>query len=360
MVSGSRLTKAPALADYHSTNRQNRYNPRLSAWNTSKNMLLALSAIVIGLALLVWSSDKFVDGASGIARNLGLSPLIIGITIVGLGTSAPEMLVSAIASFQGNPSLGVGNAIGSNIANIALILGVTALVAPVVISSGLIRLELPILLGGMLFGLFLILDGYLGFTDGLLLALALFVVMGILLYDAMHVKSSDALIGEIAGEADIQMPLKTAIMWFGIGLLVLLISARMLVWGAVDVAHAFGISDLVIGLTIVAIGTSLPELAASIASARKGESDIAVGNVIGSNLFNLFGVMSIPGLVAPSALPSGVLHRDYPLMLILTAALFLMAFRFRSNTPSRRINRFEGLALTGTFIAYQAWLFLAP
>jgi cation:H+ antiporter len=321
-------------------------------------MLLPVLAILLGLALLVWSSDRFVDGASGIARSLGLSPLIIGITIVGLGTSAPEMLVAAIASFQGNSSLGVGNAIGSNIANIALILGVTALVAPVVISSGLIRLELPILLAGMVFGLLLILDNYLSLADGLLLLLALGVVMGILLYDAIHVKPSDVLVEELADEVNLEMPLRTAIFWFSVGLIVLLISARMLVWGAVDVAQAFGISDLVIGLTIVAIGTSLPELAASIASARKGESDIAVGNVIGSNLFNLFGVMSLPGIIAPSALPAEVLQRDYPLMLALTVALFFMAFKFRPSSRNRRIHAVEGLALLAVFIGYQTWLFM--
>jgi len=323
-------------------------------------MLLSIFAITVGLVLLVWSSDRFVDGASAIASNLGLSPLIIGITIVGLGTSAPEMLVAAIASWQGNPTLGVGNAVGSNIANIALILGATALIAPVVISSGLIRLELPVLLIGMLVGLVLIWDDHLSFNDGLILLLSLFIVMGILLYDATRVKSSDILIEELADEVNASMPLGTATLWFSIGLIVLLISAKILVWGAVNVASALGVSDLVIGLTIVAIGTSLPELAASIVSARKGESDIAVGNVIGSNLFNLFGVMAFPGLIAPTALPHQLLDRDYPLMLLLTVALFVMAFRFRASTSSRRIHWFEGLALVAVFFAYQAWLFIDP
>ena len=323
-------------------------------------MLLSILAVVVGLALLVWSSDRFVDGASAIAANLGMSPLIIGITIVGMGTSAPEMLVSGIASWQGNPSLGVGNALGSNIANIALILGVTALVAPLVISSGLIRLELPVLMVGMLVALVLILDGHLSFADGSILLTLLFVVMGILLYDATHARSSDALVAELADEVEADVPLGTAVIWFLIGLVVLLVSARMLVWGAVNVATAIGVSDLVIGLTIVAIGTSLPELAASIVSARKGESDMAVGNVIGSNLFNLFGVMALPGLIAPAALPPAVLTRDYPLMLALTAALFFMAFRFRASTTARRINRFEGLALIAVFFAYQAWILIDP
>ncbi len=323
-------------------------------------MLLSIIAVVLGLVLLVWSSDRFVDGASAIAANLGLSPLIIGITIVGMGTSAPEMLVSGIASWQGNPSLGVGNAIGSNIANIALILGATALVAPVVVSSGLIRLELPILMIGMLLGLLLILDNHLSFADGAILLASLFIVMGILIRNAMRVKATDALVGELANEVNAEMPLRTAIMWFLVGLIVLLASARMLVWGAVEIATAIGVSDLVIGLTIVAIGTSLPELAASIASARKGESDLAVGNVIGSNLFNLFAVMAIPGLIAPTPLPHQVLVRDYPLMLALTAALFFMAFRFRASTSERRIHWFEGIALLAVFFGYQAWLFLDP
>ena len=184
--------------------------------------------------------------------------------------------------------------------------------------------------------------------------------MGILLYDATRVKTSDALIEELTEEAKADMTLGAALLWFAIGLVVLLISARLLVWGAVNIAHALGISDLVIGLTIVAIGTSLPELAASIASARKGESDIAVGNVIGSNLFNLFGVMALPGLIQPSRLPPQVLQRDFPVMLLLTLALFFMAFRFRSATRCRRINRFEGIALITVFFAYQAWLFIDP
>lgn len=319
-------------------------------------MLLPTLALVIGLALLVWSSDKFVDGASAIAFNLGLSPLIIGLTIVGFGTSAPEMLVSGIAAFEGNPALGIGNAIGSNIANIALILGVTAFFIPIALSSKILRLELPLLLVAMFLGLYVILDEYLSRTDGIILFAALFGILGWLVRDALKNKPGDILAEEVYEEIPTQMPLARAGMWFFIGLIVLLISARMLVWGAVEIATAFGISDLIIGLTIVAIGTSLPELAASIASARKGDADMAVGNVIGSNLFNILAVMALPGLIQPDIVPTDALTRDYPLMLLLSIALFGMAYLF--SPRERKISKIEGTVLTAIFIGYQIMLYV--
>lgn len=319
-------------------------------------MLLAILALFVGLALLVWSSDRFVDGASAIAFNLGLSPLIIGLTIVGFGTSAPEMLVSSFAALEGNPALGIGNAIGSNIANIALILGVTAFFIPIALSSKILRLELPLLLAAMVLGYVVLLNGYLSRTDGIILVLALFGILGWLVRDALKNKPGDILAEEIYEEIPTKMPLPVAIGWFLIGLVVLLISARMLVWGAVEIATAFGISDLVIGLTIVAIGTSLPELAASIASARKGDADMAVGNVIGSNLFNILGVMALPGLIRPDEVPVEAITRDYPLMLLLSLALFAMAYLF--SPRERKISKIEGTVLTVIFIGYQLMLYM--
>ena len=318
-------------------------------------MAVAIIAILIGLALLVWSSDRFVDGASALAFNLGVSPLVIGLTVVGFGTSAPEILVAAIAAFEGNATLGVGNAIGSNIANIAMVLGFTALLYPLAVQSRIVKMELPLLIGTTIFGAVIIVNGYLSRLDGVLLLLALGSVMAWLVFDAMRSKRNGVMANEIRDEVETTMTMRQAIFWFVIGLVVLLISARILVWGAVSIAEMMGVSDLVIGLTIVAIGTSLPEMAASIAGAKRGESDLVIGNVIGSNIFNLFGVMAVPGLIAPGLLPKEVLTRDYPLMVILTVVLMLMAFSFRSKL--RRINRVEGGILFAVFVIYQLYLF---
>jgi cation:H+ antiporter len=318
-------------------------------------MLLPIAAILAGLALLVWSSDRFVEGSSALAFNLGVSPLVIGLTVVGFGTSAPEMLVAIFAAVEGNPSLAIGNAIGSNIANIALILGVTALIMPMVVHSRILRLEIPILVGVSIFALLLLIDNHLSALDGALLLVTLLTILTWLVRDAIGSKKRDVLAAEMYDEVPQRMALKAALFWFAVGLIVLLASARLLVWGAVAIAQTMGISDLVIGLTIVAIGTSLPELAASITSTLRNEPDLAIGNVIGSNMFNLLAVLAIPGLISPTALPAQVLTRDYPVMLGLTVALFVMAFHFRNDR--RRINRVEGGLLLTAFLGYQGLLF---
>jgi len=318
-------------------------------------MLLPIAAILAGLALLVWSSDRFVEGSSALAFNLGVSPLIIGLTVVGFGTSAPEMLVAIFAAVEGNPSLAIGNAIGSNIANIALILGVTALIMPMVVHSRILRLEIPVLVGVSIFALLLLIDNHLSALDGALLLVTLLTILTWLVRDAIGSKKRDVLAAEMYDEVPQRMALKTALFWFAVGLIVLLASARLLVWGAVAIAQTMGISDLVIGLTIVAIGTSLPELAASITSTLRNEPDLAIGNVIGSNMFNLLAVLAIPGLISPTALPAQVLTRDYPVMLGLTVALFVMAFHFSNDR--RRINRVEGGLLLTAFLGYQGLLF---
>lgn len=325
-------------------------------------MLFPILAILCGFLLLVWSSDKFVDGASELARFFGVPPLIIGITIVGLGTSAPEMLISGFAAFEGNPHLAIGNAIGSNIANIALILGVTAMIIPLSIHSRILKLELPILLGATVFALFLLMDNRLGRLDGVLLITTLLAIMTWLVRDAMVMrdkqKTKDALESEMEQEMSKEKPVlgKTLLILI-IGLIVLLASAKLLVWGAVRIATELGVSDLVIGLTIIAIGTSLPELAASITSAKRNEPDIAIGNVIGSNLFNMLGVLSIPALIAPSQIPTAILSRDYPVMLGLTIILFFLAFGLRSRQPG--IGRIAGALLLIGFISYQVILFFS-
>ncbi len=314
------------------------------------SLLLPVAAVIGGFAVLVWGADRFVIGAAATARNLGVSPLIIGLTIVGIGTSAPEILVSAMAAWQGNPALGVGNALGSNITNIGLVLGATALITPLVVRSETLRREYPLMFAIMLFSLVLLLDGEMSRLDGLLL-LAGLVLMVIWMVRLGLRRDHDPMEDEYAQEIP-HLSTGRALAWLGLGLLLLLGSSRLLVWGAVDIAQAFGISDLVIGLTIVAVGTSLPELAASVMSALRGEPDIAIGNVIGSNMFNLLAVLGLPGLIHPTALAPEVLSRDFVFMIGLSIALFAMAYGFRGNG---RVNRFEGALLLG---GYAAWLYV--
>ncbi len=315
----------------------------------------SLIAILAGFALLIWGADRFVIGASAIARNLGVSPLIIGLTIVGFGTSAPEMLVSAMAAWSGNPDMGIGNALGSNITNIGLVLGVTALVVPLSIRSETLKREFPLLFVVMLIALALLLDGNMSRIDGIILLIG----MGALVYWMVALglrerRNADPMTGEYTDEIPEHMPMAKAIFWLVLGLIILVASSRMLVWGAVNIAQWFGISDLIIGLTIVAIGTSLPELAASVMSALKGEHDIAVGNVLGSNMFNLLAVLGMPGLIHPAATPVAVLTRDFPTMIGLTVALFIMGYGF---LKPGHITRSEGGLLLFGYLAYLGILY---
>lgn len=318
---------------------------------------LPLLALLAGFALLTWGADRFVAGAAAIACNLGVAPLIIGLTIVGIGTSAPEMLVSAMAALAGNPGIAIGNAIGSNIINIGLVLGLTILIRPLTVPADALRREFPVLFAVMCMALLLLLDGELGRLDGIIL-LSGFVLM---LYWLVRLAKRDRANAQNNGtqpdgtDAEMleQMSTARAVFWVIVGLLVLLSSSRLLIWGAVDIARFFGVSDLVIGLTIVAFGTSLPELAASISSVLKGEDDLAIGNILGSNIFNLLAVLGLPGLLHPLATPGEVLSRDYPAMLIFTILLFVLACRSNGN----HIKRPAGLLLLAGFCAYSLLLF---
>ena len=314
-------------------------------------MLMAIGAIIAGLILLVWSADKFVEGSATTASHFGMPPLLIGMVVVGFGTSAPEMAVSALAASQGNPGLALGNAYGSNITNIALILGITALLAPIAVHSQVMRKELPILILVTAFAGWQLWDGDLSRMDAIGLMLAFVVLIGWSIYQGLR-QPDDALATEMTEEVN-AMPVRKAILWLVVGLLLLIVSSRILVWGAVDLATTFGISDLVIGLTIVAVGTSLPELASSIIAARKGEHDLALGNILGSNLFNTLAVVGIAGLIAPMPVAPEVLTRDFPVMAALTLVLFAMCYGFRG--PGR-VNRFEGSALLLAFVAYTVYL----
>ncbi len=314
-------------------------------------MFESILAVIGGLVLLTWSADRFVHGAASLARILGAPPLLIGITIIGIGTSAPEVLVSISASLSGAPNLAVGNALGSNITNIALVLGLTALISPLAVHSGILRRELPLVLIISLLAMWLCHDLVLSRAEGLLLCAGFLAVFAWMIHLGRSGANDDPMLSEIvAHEADGLLPKHRAWLWVGVGLVLLPVSAQLLVWGASHIAREFGISELVIGLTVVALGTSLPELAAALASARRQEADLAMGNVLGSNMFNLFLVLGIPGVIAQPALDPEVMSRDLPVMLGLTTALFVMAWGWRG--PGR-INRVEGGLLLATFVVYE-------
>jgi cation:H+ antiporter len=319
-------------------------------------MTLAVLAIIGGFALLVWSADRFVEGAAATAQHAGMPSLLIGMVIVGFGTSAPEMVVSAMAALDAKPDIALGNALGSNIVNTGLILGITAMVAPIAVHSKIVRRELPLLLMiGVLAGA-LLWDNTLSRLESTLLLAAFFGLIGWSIYAAMGSRE-DVLGTEIEQELSAHsMSLGRALFWLAAGLVLLIVSSRILVWGAVDIAQALGVSDLVIGLTIIALGTSLPELAASVIAARKGEHDIAIGNVVGSNMFNLLAVIGISGVIAPmQSITPAVLSRDWLTMMAMTIALFVMAYGFRGEG---RINRIEGVLLLMSYVAYNAYLLI--
>jgi len=319
-------------------------------------MLQNIAYIIAGFVVLLWSADRFVLGASAIARNLGVAPLVIGLTIVGFGTSAPEILISAVSSLEGNPGLAIGNALGSNITNIALVLGFTSLIIPMTVKSDTLKREYPILLAVTLGSLVLLMDGNFSRIDGIILISAMFVIIYTITMIALRSRKSDPIVHEFEEEMPVKMTTAKASFWFIVGLILLLVGSKLLVFGAVNIAESLGVSDVIIGLTIVAIGTSLPELAATLMSAWKKEHDIAIGNIIGSNMFNLLAVLGIPGAIKPGPVPEGILERDFPVMITLTIMLFAMSYGFRRDG---RINRIEGGVLFACFIGYQAIIFLA-
>ncbi len=318
-------------------------------------MFLSFLAILVGLAILVWSADRFIDGAASLASYLGMSPLLIGIVIIGFGTSAPEIIVSALSALNHSPGIALGNAYGSNITNIALILGVTAMIKPIMVNSQVLKKELPVLMLVTLLSAFLIYDATISRLDAMILLAVFTLYMGWTIWQGTR-HSGDSLEQDISDELKekSQMPLKTAVLWLVIGLALLMASSQLLVWGAVNIATYLGVSDLIIGLTIVAIGTSLPELAASIMAARKNELDLAVGNIIGSNLFNTLAVVGIAGAISPIQATPEVFSRDMLVMIALTGLLFLFGYGFKGRNG--RINRVEGLVLFLCYVAYNSLL----
>ncbi len=312
-------------------------------------MLTAIIQLVAGFLLLVWGADRLVAGASAFARNLGVSPLVIGLTIIGFGTSAPELVVSAVATLKGNAGLAVGNAIGSNIANMGLVLGATAMIYPLRLESTALKREYPMLLLIMLVCFLMALDGIYSQTEGWALITGLALVVIWIIRIGLHRPLSDPLAEEFDAEIPKGVPTKTAIFWLTVGLIVLPVSSIFLVDGAVTIARYLGVTDTVIGLTIVALGTSLPELATAITAALHREDDLAIGNIIGSNIFNLLGVLGIAAVIKPVEIFPIVLARDFPAMFLITGALFLMASDFRG--PGR-IGRRSGAVLLTMFVSY--------
>ncbi len=323
-------------------------------------MTFASVAILVGFLALMWGADRFVLGAAASARNLGVSPLLIGLTIVGFGTSAPELLVSAMAAWTGSGGLSVGNALGSCVTNVALVLGAASLVAPLTVHSRIVRRELPLLFAVMSLSGVVLWDGVLSWWDGALLSICLLGYLGWMAHQGVSERReratlADPLQTEFEAEIPSDMSMPRAIGWLGVGLVALLFGSRSLVWGAVQVAESLGVPELVVGLSVVAFGTSLPEVAASVVAARKGEHDIAVGNVVGSNMFNLLGVLALPGLIDPGPVDRHVVERDVPVMVGATLLLVIFAHGFGRE---RVLRRWHGAVLVLGYLLYVGWLYV--
>jgi cation:H+ antiporter len=315
------------------------------------SLTLALVYLAVGFVLLVWSADRLVAGASALARNFGVSALVVGVTIVGFGTSAPEMVVSALASLEGNPSLAIGNALGSNIANIGLILGLTGLIYPMTVERSATRREIPMLAGVTVLTAALMIDGEFTRIDGLILAGGLASFLLAMLLRGRSSSSIDPATEALLNEISDEMPTRTAAIWTGVGLVVLPLSAQLLVNGAIGLAGLWGVSEAVIGLTVVALGTSLPELAAAIASAVRKEDDLCIGNILGSNLFNLLGVLGIAALIHPMIIEPILITRDLPVM----AAIFLLLAGMAVFVG--KVSRIGAAILLASYVIYQIVVF---
>jgi cation:H+ antiporter len=317
-------------------------------------MLGNILLVIAGLALLTWGADRFVHGAAATARNMGIAPLLIGLTVVAFATSAPEILVSIVAATQNQPGLAVGNAIGSNIVNIGLVLGLTALIRPIKLESATLRREMPALLAVSLLTVSLFLDSYLSHIDGIVMLTGLVIVMVWLARLGISSAANDPIKRDFEAEIPSDVSMTMAIVWLVIGLGTLLVGADLLVDGAIGVATLLGISEVVIGILVVALGTSLPELAVSLASALKGEYGLAIGNIVGSNIFNLLAVIGIAATIAPAALAPTVLSLHIFVMVAFTLVLFAMTYDY--DDGNAKLSRMEGLALLIAFLAYDSYV----
>ncbi|KPZ63412.1 Inner membrane protein YrbG [Pseudoalteromonas sp. P1-16-1b] len=318
-------------------------------------MVTSFVILILGFAALVWSADRFVYGAAALAKNFGVPTLIVGLTVVAMGSSAPEMMVSASAALANKTDTAVGNAVGSNITNILLVLGITALLRPLSVSSSTLKREIPLVLLVSIATWYIFSDNYFSFFEGAALLFGFVVFISGLIFVSLRAKNQDdPFVSEACDEVPDNVPTKKAVFWLVVGMILLPVSSHFLVGSAVDIAKYFGLSDLVIGLTIIAIGTSLPELAASIAGVLKNEDDLALGNIVGSNIFNILAVLPLAGLINPSVIDASVANRDVLIMIGATLALIAMSLNFRGQ---RRINRLEGGVLIVAFMIYQGYIF---
>ena len=317
------------------------------------NMLIDSIEVVGGLVLLIWGADRFVLGAGAGARNLGVAPLLIGLTVVAFATSAPEILVSVIAAMGNNPGLAFGNAIGSNIVNIGLVLGLVAALKPIELRSATLRREMPALLAVTLLTVSLFLDTYMSRVDGIVMLTGLVIVMIWLTKLGMRSAANDPIIAEFEAEIPTEVSMKLAIFWFVVGLGTLLLGAELLVDGAISVARTLGVSDIIIGVTLVALGTSLPELAVSMVSALKEEHGLAIGNIVGSNIFNLLAVIGVAAAIDPSGVDQSVLSLHVFVMVAFTLVLFAMTYDYDGKSE---LSRIEGISLFAAFVAYEAYV----
>ena len=320
-------------------------------------MYLPILALLAGVLGLLWGADRFVEGSAGAARNFGISPMIIGLTVVSVGTSAPEIIVSINASLKAAGELAVGNALGSNLANIGLVLGITALVAPLPVQKHLLREEGPVLLLITALAGLCLYDGWLNRGESIALGLLIIPLLILVVKYKKNHPNPEA----VEDAEDIpEFSMGTAILWFVIGLAVLLVSAEITVWGAKSIATHLGLSQLIIGLTVVAIGTSLPELAASVMSALRGHHDIALGNIFGSNLFNLMLVMTSAGAIAPIALSPDVFSRDFAVMALLTLMMVAMIawalWRSTKSGSPARLSKSVGILFLAAYGFYYVLL----
>jgi cation:H+ antiporter len=316
-------------------------------------MLGNILLVVAGLVLLIWGADRFVHGAAAAARNFGIAPLLIGLTVVAFATSAPEILVSVVAALQKEPGLAIGNAIGSNIVNIGLVLGLTAIIRPIKLESATLRREMPALLAVSLLTVSLFLDTFLSRIDGIVMLTGLVIVMVWLARLGMSSAANDPIKIDFEAEIPSDVSMRMAVVWLIVGLLTLLIGAELLVDGAIGIAKMLGVSEVVIGITIVAFGTSLPELAVSLASALKGEYGLAIGNIVGSNIFNLLAVIGVAATIQPAALAPSVLSLHIFVMVAFTLVLFAMTYDYDSKS---QLSRIEGIALVTAFLAYNSYV----
>ncbi len=328
-------------------------------------MLTNFGALIVGLVVLVWSADKFVLGAASIATRLGMSRLLVGMVIVGFGTSAPEMTVSALAAFQGSPGIALGNVFGSNIANIGLILGLTVLLKPILIEDKVVHREIPMLLGISAIAVALVWDLHISRFDAFILLFIFGIIMFLSIKDSMREKKmltdvqpllppDSELIQKEEPEEEV-LEMKMAAFWLIVGLILLISSSRLLVWAAIEIATAFGVSEIIIGLTIVAVGTSLPELAASIAATKRNEHSMVIGNIVGSNLFNTLFCVGIAGIVSPMTVEADVLNRDIFISLAFTGLLYIFCIKVGKQKQGK-LSRYEGFVLLMAYILYTSYL----